>query len=172
MTKFQLTLRCISCGTRYKRTVSAADERAVELMPDPPCPVCHKKQKRKKFDFQGKAPAVGGSLSVRAVDQTAKIVMEDHGMSDLRTDVREGETMAPKLPPRQQAMADAMFSRSRGGRARGGLFDLSPAAVRQAAVSGRFNTPDTVNPIAVQHAAKKSAPVHIVNSPKTWGTPN
>jgi hypothetical protein len=168
MTKFQLTIRCTSCGHRYKRTVSAPDEETLAVLPDPPCPSCNKKAKRKRFDFQGKAPAVGGSLVVRAMDTTMNIVAEDHNMTDLNTDAREGSTMAPKLPPRQQAMADNFFHKPKGGRNAGGLFSLSPQAIRQAAVSGRFNTPDTPNPIAVQHARKDRAPIHVVNDPKTW----
>jgi hypothetical protein len=164
MTRFQLTIRCTICGTRYKGVVKVPDEAALDLLPDPPCPTCKRKARRKKFDYVSQvAPAVVGSLRVRAVDQTAEIVMTDHQMTDLRSDVREGETMAPKLPPRLQAMADNMFARPRQQRQqRGGIFDLPPRAVMQAAVSGRFNTRDTVNPVAIQHARKDSAPVHII----------
>lgn len=168
MTRFQLTIRCISCGTRYKRTMSAPDEATLAVMPDPPCPSCNKPTKRKAFDFNGKAPAVGGSLVVRAMDTTMNIVADDYKMTDLNTDARQGSTMAPKLPPRQQALADNFFHRPKSRNA-GGLFSLSPQAIRQAAVSGRFNTPDTVNPVAVQHSKKERAPVTIINNPKTWG---
>ncbi len=164
-TKFSVTIRCLNpeCNHKYSRVMSAPDEETLAVIPDPPCPKCSRKPRKKRFDYAaGTAPAVGGSLVVRAVDQTAAIVMADHHLTDLRSDVREGETMAPKLPPRLQAMADGMFSRpKRPGQAQG-LFGLNPAAVRQAAVNGRFNTPDTVNPIAVQHSRKDRAPVHIV----------
>ena len=161
-TKYQLTIRCTVCGTRFKRIMSADDEDALAALPDPPCPYCHRRpRKRKAFDFRGKAPAVGGSVAVRAVDQTAQIVMEDHKLTDLRSDVREGETMAPKLAPRLQAMADNMFSRPKG-RAQNGLFGMPPRAVLQAAVSGRFQTQDTVNPVALHHKRRDAMPVQIV----------
>ncbi len=172
MTRFGVTLRCTSCGTRYKRTMTAPDEETLAALPDPPCPTCNKKAKRRKFDFaSGKAPATGGALSVRAVDETARIVMEDHGMTDLRSDVREGESAAPKLPPAQQAMADNFFKRGQGApsRMRSGMFGMNPNAVRAAAVAGRFRTPDTVDPVALQHSQRKSVPTNLINpDPKTW----
>jgi hypothetical protein len=97
------------------------------------------------------------------VDQTYQIVSEDYKMTDMRDNVREGETMAPKLAPRLQAMADNMFARPKQrGNPAAGIFGLSPRAVMQAAVSGRFNTPDTVNPVATQHRNRDRAPIHIV----------
>jgi len=163
-TAFQVTIRCTACMHRYKRVMKAEDEESLAYVPDPPCPKCSVTAKRKKFDFKsGKAPGVGGSLIVRAVDTTLNIVAEDHKMTDLRTTVHEGESMAPKLPPRQQAMADNFFARPAGQRkARGGIFDLPPRAVMQAAVGGRFNTADTVNPVAIQHRKRESAPIHII----------
>lgn len=166
MTRFQVGIRCIECGHRYKRTMEASDEEALEALPDPPCPQCKKKARVTavpQFDYHsGQAPAVGGSLVARAVDQTAQIVMEDHGLTDLRSDVREGETMVPKIPPKLQAAADNMFSRPKG-RPGAGIFGMPPRAVLNAAVSGRFSTPDTVNPVAVQHAKREKAPIHFVN---------
>ena len=57
----------------------------------------------------GPAPAIGGSTIVRAIDHTAQIVMEDHKLTDLKDNVREGETMAPKLPAPMQQAADTFF---------------------------------------------------------------
>jgi hypothetical protein len=167
-TKFAVTIRCLDCGKRYKRTMEAETQEALAALPDPECPSCSKPRRKStvgEFKFNGKAPAVGGSLTVRAVDATAKIVMEDHGMTDLRSDVREGESMAPKLPPKQQALADGFFAgHKRPGAA--GMMGLSPQQVMKAAVGGRFNTPDTVNPVAIQHKKRESAPIHYVNSGK------
>lgn len=162
-TKFSVTIRCLNpeCNHRYKRVLTAEDENALAYVPDPPCPECRKRAKKRKFNFvDGQAPAVGGSMLAKAVDTTAQIVMEDQQMTDLRDDVREGETMTPKLAPRLQAMADGMFARPKGKGQ--GLFGLSPAAVRQAAVSGRFMTPDTPNPVAIQHSMKDRKPIEIV----------
>jgi hypothetical protein len=143
--------------------MEAEDAETLERVPDPPCPQCKKAQRVRRAKFDGTAPAIGGSIVVRAVDQTAQIVMEDHHMTDLRSDVREGETMAPKLAPRLQAMADNMFARPKQrGNPAAGIFGLSPQAVMRAAVSGRFQTADTVNPVATQHRNRDRAPIHIV----------
>ena len=163
MTRFQLRLRCTACGHRYRRVIEALDEDTLAYMPDPPCPICAAVQRNIGMDVGGgKAPAVGGSLAVRAVDTTAQIVMEDHGLTDLRSDVREGESAAPKLPPRQQAMADGFFGgahRRRGIDA--GILGLPPRQVLKAAVGGRFMTGDTVVPMASQRQDDRP-PVHVV----------
>ena len=164
-TQFAVTIRCLNpeCNHRYTRVMRAEDEQSLAARRDPPCPKCSRARKPRKMKFDGTAPAIGGSIVVRAVDYTAQTVMSDYGMTDLRSDVREGETMAPKLAPRLQAMADNMFARPKQrGNPAAGIFGLSPRAVMQAAVSGRFQTSDTPNPIAAQHRARDRAPVHIV----------
>lgn len=159
MTRFQVRIRCNVCQHKYRRTLEADNPEALDDIADPPCPNCAAVERRIGMDVGGgKAPVVGGSMTVKAVDETARIVMEDHGMSDLRSDVREGETMAPKLPPHMQAKADAMFSRPKGG-----LLGLPTGAIVKAAVNGRFSTPDTFNPVAAQHAARDRPPVNIIN---------
>jgi hypothetical protein len=145
MTRFQVQIRCVACGHRYRRVLSAPDEITLAELPDPPCPQCLVSAKRAAFDFAaGKAPAVGGSLVVRAVDTTAEIVMEDHGLTDLRSDVREGET-AVKNPPHIQNQIDNFFARprARGQRPTGTIMDMPTSQVIKAAVSGRFMTEDT-----------------------------
>lgn len=163
-TDFQVTIRCVKCGDRYKRKMKAEDEAALARMPDPPCPSCKKKSGRKAFDYAGQAPSVGGSIAVRAVDQTAKIVMEDYKMTDLRSDVREGESMAPKLAPHLQRQADSMFQRPKAmrGNPQAGIMGMNPQSVLKSAVAGRFMTRDTVNPIATQHSAKTRPNLNII----------
>lgn len=155
-TRFQVRIRCTACGHRYKRVLAAEDEEALAEMPDPPCPACKEASKRAAFDFNGPAPAIGGNIAVRAMDDTMNMVAQDYGMTDLRTDGREGETMAPKLPPAQQAMADSFFSRPRN-RNLPAIMQMSPRAVMASAVAGRFMTPDTAQPIAAHH--KRRDPV-------------
>lgn len=163
MTRFKVTIRCQVCQHRYERVMVAEDEATLERIKDPPCPQCKRAQRVRKAVFNGKAPAViGASIVVRAIDQTAEIVMQDHKLTDLRSDVREGETAAPKLAPRLQAMADNMFARPKRGNPSAGLFGLSTQAVMTAAVNGRFNTPDTVNPVAVQHRNRDRPPTRFV----------
>ncbi len=164
-TKFQVTLRCQACQHKYKRVMEADDEDSLDDIPDPPCPVCSKAARKPRgLDVsKGKAPGIGGNLAVKATDYTMNMVAQDYGMTDLRTDAREGEAMAPKLPPRQQAMADNMFAK-RGGRGvnPASIMGLDPRQVMRAAVGGRFNTPDTPNPVALQHKRRASAPVNII----------
>lgn len=69
-----------------------------------------------KFDPTGPAPAITGSITVRAVDKTAEIVMQDHGLTDLKDNIRVGEAMAPKLPGEQQKVADTFFEPNKNPR--------------------------------------------------------
>lgn len=161
-TRWAVKIRCVACGHKYRRVLTAPDEETLATVPDPPCPSCLKRANTQEMVFgTGKAPAVGGSQVTRAVDATAEIVMEDYGMTNLRDDSREGESAAPKLAPRLQDMADNMFTR-RPARGAPGLMNMNPRSVMSAAVNGRFNTPDTVNPIAIQHARKDKPPVRII----------
>lgn len=178
-TRFQVTIRCQVCQTRYKRVMEAEDVETLDRIPDPPCPQCKKAQKVRRAKFDGTAPAIGGSLVVRAVDQTAEIAMANHGLSDLRdfSSVKEGESMAPKLAPHLQAMADGMFDRRQKNPNAGvagmppqfrqrhvapGIMGLPTRAVISAAINGRFNTSDSVNPVAIQHQKRDRPPVQIV----------
>lgn len=65
---------------------------------------------------------IGANVSVKAIDKTAEIVMESYNMTDLKDNIRQGETMAPKLPGPMQAAADGFFGgqnmKARGHRAR------------------------------------------------------
>lgn len=53
---------------------------------------------------------IGKSITVKAVDETARVVMEDYGMTDLKDNIRHGEAIAPKLPAAAQAAADGFFN--------------------------------------------------------------
>lgn len=46
-----------------------------------------------------KFPSSGKSNFTKAMDETAKIVMEDYGMTNLNDNLREGDNMVPKLRP-------------------------------------------------------------------------
>jgi hypothetical protein len=105
-TVFQLSLKCQDCGHKYRRIVPSEDA------PDPPCPKCAVMPKAPiGLDVTaGRAPAIGGNATVRAMDYTMEAVAQDYGFTDLKTDGRQGATMAPPLPKEQQAAADAMFN--------------------------------------------------------------
>ncbi len=65
---------------------------------------------------------IGANVNVKAIDKTAEIVMQDHKMTDLKDNIRAGESMVQKLPGPMQAAADGFFGggnmRARGHRAR------------------------------------------------------
>jgi hypothetical protein len=54
-------------------------------------------------------PGIVGAPQVKAIDTAARIVMEDHHLTDLKDNVREGDIMAPSLPPAQQKQADQFW---------------------------------------------------------------
>ena len=145
----------LDCPSRLGVSLATrADAPALETPSGPPIGI----------DFNNpRAPAiVGANLSVKAIDQTASIVMQDYGMTDQRSDVRMGETSAPKLPPLLQQQADSFFV-GRGGRQRMGVRDPStghtvnlrsnPAAIGMAAIKGgyRQGSAGAVEPIAALH---------------------
>jgi hypothetical protein len=113
-----------------------------------------------------RAPAaVGMSNQVKAVDETARITMEDYGLTDLRTDVRQGETAAPKLPGKLQHMADTMFS---GGTNRGGMMrGINTGQLARRAMGGAFSPSRThsPDPISVIQGPREKPPVRILNTP-------
>ena len=134
--KYQLTLRCKNwrCDHHrkpYKRTVYVPEGESIDDQPDPPCPKCAKARvndtKVQRVDSEEQAqPAlphmgldlekqtapgiVGANAQVRAVDMTAEIVMQDYGMTDLKSNIRPGEAMAKPLPAPAQRAADNFFN--------------------------------------------------------------
>jgi hypothetical protein len=164
MTKYKVKIRCLQCDHVYVRTLKSLSQA------DPPCPKCKTAAKEAPgIDFEGqRAPAIGGSVISKAIDETAQIVMEDYGLTNLRDDVRVGETMAPKLPPAQQAMADNMFSKKRsggvpvlGGRGRPGINPSQLNAMGARALRGSYaaGTPDVLGTL---HEHKTKPPIKII----------
>lgn len=154
--------QCKSCALKFRAKLYDGD-------PDPDCPNCSVTQTPIGMDVGGgKAPLVGGNVMVRAMDATAKAVMEDHGMTDLRS-ARQGESMAPKLPPAQQAQADAMFNPARRGEMFGGgnMLGQAFAGVAASAMAGaNFSAANTqgggIDPIATIHQKRYKPPIRVV----------
>jgi hypothetical protein len=109
--------RCDVCGHEWSKVFRAVPKK------DPACPMpaCVavstaeaelRAAERMEQILESRIPPghIGESKVVKAVDETARIVMEDYGMTDLKDNIREGEGAAPKLPPAQQAAADGFFS--------------------------------------------------------------
>ena len=118
--RYRITCLCKRCGKNYSYVAARLSG------PDRPCPKKKCKQAAHEEEIQRaarnlvamlesqKPPGhVGAKVSVKAVDETAKVVMEDYHFTDLKDNIREGEAVAPKLPPEQQKLADGYF----GGKA-------------------------------------------------------
>jgi hypothetical protein len=115
--RVRVLYRCAQCGHQWK-------SRPVRIAPkkDPPCPnsncvelallrqTAREVENLKRMLNEQRAPAqVGAKTIVKVIDYTAKAAMEDYQLTDLKDSIREGESMAPKLPPSQQALADNYF---------------------------------------------------------------
>jgi|SRR5208282_398346 len=163
--EFWIKNRCQSCHHTYRfKAVSDFDD--ASDVEDKPCPKCSKEQKTRGMDVSaGKAPSVGGSDIVRAMDHTADIVMDNYQMTDLNSDGRPGATMAPKLPPHQQERADNFFS-PRNNTLIGARAKQMVAAAAQGKGLGAFappRDPRTPDPIALVQATRQRPPVQLLN---------
>lgn len=124
--RFRIKCQCLRCGKPYEWiTKKYTDD-------DRPCPrkackaaaleeqIQREVANRTKMFEEQRAPAtIGDKPIVKAIDATANIVMEDHHLTDLKDNIREGEAMAPKLgvgrdmagnPMNLQSQADNFFS--------------------------------------------------------------
>jgi predicted nucleic acid-binding Zn-ribbon protein len=168
--RYRITFGCDKCGHEWQRTLDYVPKR------NPACPKrsCRESTALEEKDreiarlqamlAEQRPPGhIGANNAVRAVDETAKIVMEDYGMTDLKDNVRPGENVAPKLPPAQQAAADGMFAKNNGGTnvvdAMTGEKHRMTAAqmnrLKARAIGGAFKgmavSPGTVQPAAAAH---------------------
>lgn len=114
--RFRVRYRCERCGKEFSRTYKIVPKN------DPACPslacgaaaaLVEKDREIERLRVMlesGQAPAhIGANNLIKATDLTAKITMEDYNLTDLRDNIREGEPVAPKLPPEQQRRADSYF---------------------------------------------------------------
>lgn len=118
--RYRVRCRCLRCGHIYSRIIKKITD------PDPPCPkkVCRQaiaaeQALRESDNVQamietGETPGhIGANVKVKAIDETAKIVMEDYNMTDLKDNMRAGDSMAPQLTPRQRAMSENFWGGKR-----------------------------------------------------------
>src|SRR5208282_3179554 len=116
--RYRQWFRCPECGHKYASHWAKSPPKKDLPCPRPTC-ATERDLRQTKADNQRllamlaeqRAPGlIGANVTVRAVDATAEMVMKDYGMTDLRDNIREGESMAPKLPPAAQAAADGYFA--------------------------------------------------------------
>ena len=94
------------------------------------CPACDAKGLVYKGHISRDISTASKTLN-KCVDKTADIVMEDYGMGNLKSTVKPGEAMAPRLEPKRQAAADGMFSGPRRKSA-----GINTAALAKRAMTG------------------------------------
>lgn len=174
-TRYRITLECGRCGHHYSRITTKLDKK------DPPCPkrACKEaafeeavereaRNRTQMFEEQRPPGHIGQSVTVKAIDKTAEIVMKDHGMTDLRDNLRMGDTMAPKLPGAMQSAADNFF----GGKAvagRAGIRNQKQAELLgRRAMAGAFRNM-ALSPSSVVPGATGESALRMVGKEKISG---
>jgi hypothetical protein len=140
--KYKIRYRCVRCGHLYHQIASSLQ------IPDKPCPkkacreaILEEEIMRRAENLAAVLAAksfpgiVGDKPIVKAIDTTAQVVMEDYGMTDLKDNLRPGDSMAPKLPPEQQKKVDNFFS---GGAKKNTQAARRMTALGQRAIAGSF----------------------------------
>lgn len=179
---YEVTCRCRYCGTVHTGIIKRKKD------PNPPCPnvECSAASYQPPsgrlysmetmgsaavpFEFDpasGKAPSQGGTISLnKAIDATAEITMQMHGLTDLKDNIRMGDTMAPKLPPNQQQRADSFFAPTQMKQRSNNRMD--PGLLARRAMAGAFSPQATGSPdaIAMTHAARLNPGMTVIQEGK------
>lgn len=166
--RYRITCLCNRCGKEYRYTTTKLTAK------DKPCPkkkcveaAIREQVEKEQANFQrivdtGVPPGhIGDKPLVRAVDETAKIVMEDHKMTDLRDNLRPGDAMAPKLPGQMQNMADNFFSKN--PLADRGLGSRQAEMLKRRAIAGAFRGM-AINPSQVVPGSTGQSPLRQVRT--------
>ena len=168
--RYKVSFSCEKCGHQWHRTYKAVPKK------NPACPnkscseaseleqLKRENENLKRMLESGEAPAqIGKNVRVKAVDETAKIVMEDFHMTDLKDGIRAGENMAPKLPQAQQAAADNYFGG--GAMKSAGLNKKQTDLLGRRAIAGAFRNM-AVPPNAALGLKKGENPFRLVRTEK------
>lgn len=169
---YRVRWNCPNCGHKWSKTfkVIPAD--------DPPCPsvkcaveaataglALQVANLTRMLEEQRGPATIGDKIVVKAIDETARIVMEDQHHTDLKDNIRRGESMAPKLPPAVQQAADEFFKKgaAQGARVLGTNKTLNGRqmnhmkAIGQRAIHGAFRN----TAVAPNLVVPKSRPVGV-----------
>ena len=128
--RYRHFFRCRSCSTRFHVDRLTADSTKVKT---PRCPrkSCGGKARESHvpdigFDpAEGRAPATT-SIQAQAYDLAHKWQMEEQQTTNIKDNVRPGESSAPPLPAHLQTMADGFWGGKRKQNTRTARADLSP----------------------------------------------
>jgi len=124
---FSASYRCSDCSHVFEKVTKRDPRKGGRL---PSCPKCSKgkystiKSISKSNTIQTpeeadknineicesrRAPATGKSNFTKAMDATSEMVMRDYGMTNLQDNLREGDSMVPKLRPELEQRVDQVF---------------------------------------------------------------
>jgi len=114
--RYKISCRCLRCNRQYSYVTSRLSD------DDRQCPrkACKAAALEEEVERRARNMAaiiatqtppghIGDKVIVKAIDTTAQVVMEDYKFTDLKDGIRHGESVAPKLPPAQQKLADGFF---------------------------------------------------------------
>ena len=151
--RYKISYRCNVCGHEYSRITTRLDK------VDPPCPTKACKEAvfkeavqrevanmAKMLNEQRPPAHTGANTNIKAVDMTAEIVMKDHNLTDLKDNVRQGESMAPRLRPDMQRAADSFFNPSTAMRNKRQA--VAAQRLGQRAIAGAFRN-TAIDPVNV-----------------------
>ena len=157
------TYACPDCGVRFEYRHDSSDE------PYPPCPSCDAEPQWEPQPFAIK------SNKSRAVDIMQDIAENDLGMSDMKTNLREGDTAAPSVrqetAAEKEAITQAMSEMVRQqtgqnpqlepaqqafwGGGHSPVPDTQRQSIMNVAAAARAATPDKYNPMKILHNGAK-----------------
>ena len=137
--KVRVWFRCERCGHEYNKVYKAIPKK------DAPCPeqacidaIAAERAVKGMANAKGiiesrQAPGIAGlNMKNKLIDKVAADTMQDYGLTDLKDNLRIGDTMVPPLQDGLQKQADNFFS---GGAKIAGK---SVSALRQGAISGAY----------------------------------
>lgn len=141
---------CLSCNKNSLFHREKEDDKMAH------CPRCGSQDVKYMGHTTSGIIAASSQNMIKALDVTAKMTMDTYGMSDLNlnSNMKPGDSCAPKLPPRQQVMADNFF---------GGQGIPNAGRIAQNAMAGAYK--DSGNPVARLHQSKQAPKFDLVNAP-------
>lgn len=121
------------------------------------CPRCGSMEVKHMGSIDHRVIAKSSQNMIKALDATAKMTMDTYGMSNLNmnSNMKPGDSCAPKLAPRLQTQADSFFNG-------GGLPHANRIGAN--AMAGAYRDPVN-NPVAKLHASKVAPKFNLTQAP-------
>lgn len=184
---YRSSYKCTDCKHTFEKITKNFPKR------EPACPMC-KQAKRVNFKSSvsdvthnldkesvvqemiaaQKPPSMGQSNRTKAIDETAKIVMEDYGMTDINmsSSLRAGDNCVPKLAPELEQKVDQVF-KPQPNKVMGmqGASELNKALLRQVNSGMYKNQGDPIHR-ATENIQRRPTDVMYHYNDKPTGKPN